>query len=65
MVSKPVIEDIETTINSLKEVAEYVFLIFDEDSEYEYIQYAETLVSAAEELTILAKYLKTRGKKNG
>lgn len=65
MVSKPVIEDIETTINSLKEIAEYVFFIFDEDSEYEYIQYAETLTSAAEELTILAEYLKTRGKKNG
>ena len=65
MVSKPVIEDIETTINSLREIAEYVFLVFDEDSEYEYVQYAETLISAAEELTILAKYLKTRGKKNG
>jgi len=60
-----VIEDIETTINSLREIAEYVFLVFDEDSEYEYFQYAETLISAAEELTILAKYLKTRGKKNG
>jgi len=64
MVSKPVIEDIETTINSLREIAEYVFLVFDDD-EYEYVQYAETLISAAEELTILAKYLKTRGKKNG
>ena len=57
-------KDIETTINSLKEIAEYVFLVFDEDSEYEYVQYAETLISAAEELTRLAEYLKTRGKKN-
>ena len=41
-------KDIETTINSLREIAEYAFDVLYEESEYEYIEYAETLISAAE-----------------
>lgn len=58
-------KDIEPTINSLREIAEYAFDVLYEESEHEYIECAETLISAAEELTRLAEYLRTRGKKNG
>jgi len=57
---KPAIEDIQTTINFLKEVANYVFITYDEDSEYEYFEYAETCISCADELGKLIEYMKVR-----
>ena len=60
MALKPAIEDIESTINSLKEIANYVFITYDEDSESKYIEYAETCISCAEELGRLIEYMKVR-----
>ena len=44
----------------LREIADYVFVTFNEEDEYKYIEKAETLVSAADELISLAGYIKER-----
>lgn len=60
MENKPTKQTIKTTIEALKQIYDYVFRVFDEESEYKYIEYAETCVSCAEELQQLADYLEVR-----
>ena len=60
MADKPTRQKIQNTIDALKQISNYVFLVFDEESEYKYIEYAETCVSCAEELQQLADYLEVR-----
>lgn len=60
MENKPTKQTIKTTIEALKQIYDYVFSVFDEESEYKYIEYAETCVSCAEELQQLADYLEVR-----
>lgn len=60
MENKSIKQKIQNTIDALKQISNYVCLVFDEESEYKYIKYADTCASCAEELQQLADYLEVR-----